>query len=177
MSQSFSVCIGLGSNLGDSLHILQDAWQHLGGQEGISLQALSPPYRTKPVGMESEHWFINAAGLLTTVLAPEALLDQLLATEHEFGRRRNPELQGYQDRTLDLDLLLYGELILSTSRLHIPHPELHNRLFVLEPLAELIPDQFHPQLCCTIKTLRRQLRCREGNFGLEQMCWPGTSGL
>jgi len=168
----FSACIGLGSNLGDSLHILQDAWQSLGEQEGIKLQALSTPYRTKSVGMDSEHWFINAAGLLTTTLSPEALLNQLLTIEHDFGRRRNPEVHGSQDRTLDLDLLLYDDRILETSRLHIPHPEMHTRLFVLAPLAELVPNQLHPQQNCSVEELYQQLLSKCGSYGLEQTSWP-----
>ena len=173
MSEILSTaCIGLGSNLGDSLYTLRDAWQRLGEQKGINLQALSTPYRTKPVGMDSEHWFINAAGLLTTTLSPEALLDQLLTIEYDFGRRRNPEVHGYQDRTLDLDLLLYDDLILETSRLHIPHPEMHTRLFVLAPLAELVPNQLHPQQHCSVEALCQKLLRKCGSYGLEQTSWP-----
>jgi 2-amino-4-hydroxy-6-hydroxymethyldihydropteridine diphosphokinase len=168
-----SACIGLGSNLGDSLYILRGAWQRLGEQEDINLQALSSPYRTKPVGMNSEHWFINAAGLLTTTLSPESLLNQLLAIEHEFGRRRNPEVQGHQDRTLDLDLLLYDDCILETSRLRIPHPEMHARLFVLAPLTELVPNQLHPQLHCSLETLCQQFLRKYGSNGITQTRWPG----
>jgi 2-amino-4-hydroxy-6-hydroxymethyldihydropteridine diphosphokinase len=150
-------CIGLGSNLGDSLQILQDGWQRLGQQKGISLQSLSAPYQSKPVDMESKHWFINAAGVIKTTLAPEALLKRLLSVEKDFGRRRNPDDRGHQDRTLDLDLLLYDDLILKTSLLQIPHPQMHKRLFVLAPLAELTPDLIHPQLRKSIETLRQGL--------------------
>ncbi len=170
--QEIIACIGLGSNLGNSLHTLQNAWQRLGEQDGISLQALSTPYRTEPVGMESEHWFINAAGLLTTTLAPEALLDQLLRVEQEFGRRRDPHNSGYQDRTLDLDLLLYGDLKVKTARLQIPHPEMHKRLFVLVPLATLVPNLIHPRLRSSLDELRLQL-LDENNLSMpEQMHWP-----
>ncbi|MCI5132971.1 MAG: 2-amino-4-hydroxy-6-hydroxymethyldihydropteridine diphosphokinase, partial [Candidatus Electrothrix sp. EH2] len=79
-SQVYSAYIGLGSNLGNSLDLLQEAWQALGQYPDITLQALSSPYRTRPVGMESSHWFINAVGRLRTPLAPEALLDLLLTT-------------------------------------------------------------------------------------------------
>jgi len=167
-----SACIGLGSNLGDSLDTLRVAWQRLGEQEGITLQDLSSPYRTKPGGMDSEHWFINAAGLLTTTLSPEALLNTLLLIEHDFGRRRDPDVHGHQDRTLDLDLLLYDDCILQTSRLHIPHPEMHTRLFVLAPLAELIPNQLHPQQHCSVEALCQQLLSKSGSDDLEQVSWP-----
>lgn len=169
-----AVCLGLGSNLGNSLQILQDAWHHLGLQDGIRLQALSSPYRTEPVGMNSEHWFINAAGLLSTTLSPEALLAQLLRVEHAFGRRRNPEAQGYRDRTLDLDILLYGDLRLQTPRLCIPHPEMHKRLFVLVPLAELVADRIHPELQCSMEELKAR-RTLENRCSLpEQIRWPSA---
>jgi len=169
--QTVACCIGLGSNLGDSLRILQNAWQRLGELDGISMQALSAPYRTEPVGMESEHWFINAAGLLTTTLSPEALLDQLHRIEQEFGRRRNPHNSGYQDRTIDLDLLLYGELKVESPRLQVPHPEMHKRLFVLVPLADLAPNRLHPRLQCSLDELRLQLLDENSASVPEQMCW------
>ncbi len=150
-------CIGLGSNLGDSLQIIQDGWQRLGQQKGINLQALSTPYRSNPVDMESKHWFINAAGVIKTTLSPEALLRRLLSVEKDFGRRRNPNDSGHLDRILDLDLLLYDDLILKTSLLQIPHPQMHKRLFVLAPLAELTPNLIHPQLRQSIETLRQGL--------------------
>ncbi len=172
--QETVACIGLGSNLGDSQQTLQNGWQRLGEQDGISLQALSSPYRTEPVGMESEHWFINAAGLLTTTLAPDALLDQLLRVEQEFGRRRDPHNSGYQDRTLDLDLLLYGDLKVQTARLQIPHPEMHKRLFVLVPLAELIPNRIHPRFQRSMDELRLQLMHENSPLVPEQMVWAPT---
>jgi len=169
--QTVACCIGLGSNLGNSLQTLQDSWHRLGEQEGIRLQCLSAPYRTEPVGMESEHRFINAAGLLTTTLSPEALLDQLLRVEQQFGRRRDPRNSGYQDRTLDLDLLLYGDLKIETSRLHIPHPEMHKRLFVLVPLADLAPNRLHPRFQCSLDELRLQLMHENSPSIPEQMLW------
>ncbi len=130
-------CIGLGSNLGQSRTLLKEAWQSLGQHPEVNLQTLSSPYRTRPVGMESSHWFINAVGRLHTTLPPETLLDLLLETEQKFGRVRYPELEGYQDRTLDLDLLLFADSIIQSERLILPHPAMHERLFVLIPLAEI----------------------------------------
>ncbi|MCF6188780.1 MAG: 2-amino-4-hydroxy-6-hydroxymethyldihydropteridine diphosphokinase [Desulfobulbaceae bacterium] len=172
--QHITCCIGLGSNLGNSLQILQDSWQRLGEQNDINLQALSAPYRTEPVDMESEHWFINAAGLLTTALSPEALLDQLLRVEQEFGRRRDPHNSGYQDRTLDLDVLLYGDLRIGTSRLQIPHPEMHKRLFVLVPLADLAPNRLHPRFQCSLDELKLQLMDEKSPSIPEQMLWTAA---
>ncbi len=164
--------IGLGSNLGDSPAILLQSWDWLGCQPGIRTVALSAPYRSEPVGMISEHWFTNAAGLLTTTLSPERTLEILLATETRFGRRRTPGA-GYQDRTLDLDLLLYGELILTTDRLRLPHPRMHERLFVLVPLAELAPDWRHPVSGMTIGRLTARAAGEQpGGSGLERGTWP-----
>ena len=104
-----TACIGLGSNLGDSRKLLQDAWQELEGEPDITTKVLSSPYRTMPIGMDSPNWFVNAVGLLETTLAAELLLDALLRVEQQFGRIRSDSGE-YQDRTLDLDLLLFDDL-------------------------------------------------------------------
>ncbi|MGR0480454.1 MAG: 2-amino-4-hydroxy-6-hydroxymethyldihydropteridine diphosphokinase [Candidatus Electronema sp. V4] len=167
-------CIGLGSNLGQSRQLLLEAWQVLGAQPGIIPQALSAPCRTKPVGMDSPHWFINAAGLLRTSLAPEALLDVLLAVEKQFGRvRRLDMLGGYRDRTLDLDLLLLDEQVVQTERLILPHPALHKRLFTLAPLAEIAPQLRHPLLKKSIAELLAELLPQTGAGELERISWQG----
>jgi 2-amino-4-hydroxy-6-hydroxymethyldihydropteridine diphosphokinase len=166
--------IGLGSNLGNSRSLLQGAWQALGQHSSINLQALSSPYRTQPVGMESEHWFINAVGQLETSLSPEALLDLLLATEQQFGRMRYPERKGHQDRTLDLDLLLFADKILETTSLTLPHPAMHERLFVLVPLAELNSQLLHPVFKKTVGEFLAVLaeqECLEERKGVEQESW------
>jgi 2-amino-4-hydroxy-6-hydroxymethyldihydropteridine diphosphokinase len=150
-------CIGLGSNLGDSMQILHNGWKRLGRQKGISLQALSAPYRSKPVDMESKHWFINAAGVIKTILPPETLLKRLLFIEQDLGRIRDFDSEEHQDRTLDLDLLLYNDLVLKTPCLQIPHPQMHKRLFVLAPLAEVASDMIHPVRQLSIETLKQGL--------------------
>ncbi|PID76154.1 MAG: 2-amino-4-hydroxy-6-hydroxymethyldihydropteridine diphosphokinase [Deltaproteobacteria bacterium] len=129
--------IGLGSNLGDGRKILRSAWKTLGDAAGVELVALARPYRTAPVGMASEHWFTNSVGCLRTSLAPEELLSLLFRVEADFGRKRDETVPGYHDRSLDLDLLYFGELCLDTPRLVLPHPGITERLFVLVPLAEL----------------------------------------
>lgn len=131
--------IGLGSNLGDGRQTLQLAWRRLGEIEGITIEDLSAPYLSAPVAMDSDNWFTNSVGRLETELQPLELLEALLRVEAGFGRRREAAARGYQDRTLDLDLLYYGDVVLRQERLVLPHPHLGERLFTLKPLAELAP--------------------------------------
>ncbi|MCI5124169.1 MAG: 2-amino-4-hydroxy-6-hydroxymethyldihydropteridine diphosphokinase [Candidatus Electrothrix sp. AR5] len=168
-----STYVGLGSNLGQSRTLLLEAWQSLDLHPEVNLLALSSPYRTRPVGMESNHWFINAVGHLHTTLPPEALLDLLLETEQQFGRVRHPELEGYQDRTLDLDLLLYDGCVMQTDRLVLPHPAMHERLFVLIPLAEIGAQLAHPLLQKTVAELLAEQESRSGREGIERTNWQG----
>ncbi len=140
MKKSTTVYVGLGSNLGDGLQTLRDAWRAIGEIEQISTVTLSHPYLSAPVGMESSNWFTNAIGLLETMLQPDAILDHLMVIESRFGRRRNDDIKGYQDRSLDLDIIYCGEVVIHSQKLVLPHPCLASRLFVLEPLAEIAPN-------------------------------------
>ena len=155
--KSITAYVGMGSNLGDSVTQLFAAWQVLGEKTGVCCQQLSSPYFTSPVGMESEHPFVNAVGCLSVDIEPLALLDHLLAIETEFGRRRAPGVVGYQDRTLDLDLLYYGERQISGDRLTVPHPYIAERLFVLTPMAEISPDWRDPCHDVSIKEMEENL--------------------
>ena len=148
--------IGLGSNLGDGKKILQEAWRALGRVAGIRPERLSGPYMTAPVGMESEHWFTNAVGCLTATLPPRELLQALMAVEAGFGRVREGE--GYQDRCLDLDLLYYGDIVMDSPELILPHPRIGQRLFVLSPFAELEPDFIDPVTGQTIAAMEQRLQ-------------------
>jgi 2-amino-4-hydroxy-6-hydroxymethyldihydropteridine diphosphokinase len=132
--------IGMGSNLGDGKSLLQGAWQALGKVDGIVLDGLSSPYLTAPVDMTSQHWFTNAVGRLQVSLSPVELLQVLLAVEASFGRKRSAKTFGYQDRSLDLDLLACGDVVMDSPELTLPHPRIGDRLFVLAPFAELEPD-------------------------------------
>ena len=142
MEKTQQAFIGLGSNLGDTQANLIDAWQRLGEITGISLVRLSSPYRTEPLGMDTEHWFTNAVGEITTTLSPADLLAAMLAIETALGRDRALT----QDRPVDLDLLYYGDLMLQSPALTVPHPRIAERLFVLAPLADIAPDHVHPIL-------------------------------
>jgi 2-amino-4-hydroxy-6-hydroxymethyldihydropteridine diphosphokinase len=132
--------IGMGSNIGDGKRTLQDAWKFLGDLDDITLLRLSSPYLSAPVDMVSQHWFTNAVGVVATSLGPVELLRTLLEVEAVFGRTRAETGFGYQDRSLDLDLLYFQEVVMDTPELVLPHPHVGKRLFVLEPLAEITPD-------------------------------------
>ena len=135
--------IGLGANLGNCRENLLQAWSKLGMVNGIKLLALSNPYRSAPVGMESENWFINAVGSLETSLEPLELLREMFVVEKRLGRKR--VLDGIpEDRSLDLDLLYWNDRISDDPRVTLPHPEIANRLFVLQPLVEIGPELCHP---------------------------------
>lgn len=140
MIEEVKAIIGLGSNLGNGRAILSAAWEALGNVPGIVLDGLSSPYITAPVGMTSRHWFTNAVGRLRVALPPLELLNALLTVETAFGRTRDSKIFGYQDRSLDLDLLFYGKLVMDTPELTLPHPRIGDRLFVLAPFAELEAD-------------------------------------
>ena len=141
--------IGLGSNLGDGLKNLEQAWRRIGQIKGVSLHAISSPYRTEPLGIDTEKWFTNAVGLLETMISCEQLMAALLEVERGMGRDR---AKG-PDRTVDLDLLFYDDLVYETATIVVPHPEVRNRLFVLAPLAELAPGFVHPVLGKTMRQL------------------------
>lgn len=133
--------IALGSNLGDREEHLHSAIAALGGLG--SLSAISSFYETEPVGGVPQPDFLNAVLGLTTPLQPEELLAAMLRIEQEHGRNRSAS-PPKGPRTLDLDLLSYDALVLQTPSLTLPHPELPERRFVLEPLAEIAPEWRHP---------------------------------
>jgi len=155
--------IGLGSNMGHSEAILEAAWQDILAHPGIFPLAHSSLFHSQPVGMDSPNWFVNAAALVRTWLTPHALLQLLQTIETRHGRRRSPEVDQWQDRTLDLDLLFYDNLVLQTDHLVIPHPRMEQRLFVLAPLAEIAGSHPHPLNGKTIDTLYAELKGHADN--------------
>jgi len=133
--------VGLGANLGDPEGQVRRALLALAGLPGTRLVSASSLYRSAPVGVGAQPDFINAVAEIQTALGARALLEALLAAERRFGRRR--EFPG-APRTLDLDLLLYGDRVIAEPGLVVPHPRMHERAFVLAPLAEIAPDTAIP---------------------------------
>lgn len=129
--------IGLGANLGDPESQVRRAIRALGDLPRTRLLAASSLYRTAPVGVGEQPDFINAVAEIETALGARELLDELITAEARFGRER--PFPG-APRTLDLDLLLYGEQVIAEPGLIVPHPRMHERAFVLLPLAEIAPD-------------------------------------
>lgn len=137
MTAGHRAYVALGSNLGDPEATVRAALTGLAALPDVSLHAASSLYRTAPIGYLNQPDFINAVAALDTHLTPHALLALLLALEIKFGRVRR-EKDG--PRSLDLDLLLYDQQVLTSSELTLPHPRLHLRAFVIEPLCEIAPD-------------------------------------
>ncbi|WP_457629064.1 2-amino-4-hydroxy-6-hydroxymethyldihydropteridine diphosphokinase [Oceanithermus sp.] len=148
------VLIALGSNLGDRAGFLLAGLAHLGELEGFAPGRLSPVYETEPVGPAGQGPYLNAVLEGESAHAPRALLDALLAIERALGRVRDHR---WGPRTLDLDLLDYGGRVLREPGLELPHPRLHERAFVLVPLADLQPDWRHPTLKRSARELLAQL--------------------
>ena len=131
--------VGLGSNLGEREATLREALTRLGELDGVALVAVSSFRETDPVGNVDQPRFVNGAAEIETNLGPRELLDRLLEVERSLGRDRSRE-ERWGPRTVDLDLLLYGDETVGEVGLEIPHPRLAERPFVLEPLLELDPE-------------------------------------
>ena len=150
------VYVAMGSNLGDRDAHLAAALAALRATEGVDVVAVSPLYETDPVGPPPQGAYLNGAIELATTLTPDAVLERLLEIEASQGRTRGPDRN--EPRTLDLDLLLFGDRKLAGPDLEIPHPRLAERPFVLEPLCDLAPDLVHPTLGETVEALARRVR-------------------
>lgn len=149
------VAFGLGSNVGDRRAHLETALAGLRAR--VDVVEVSRFLPTAPVGGPPQGEFLNAAAVVETELSPRELLDLARALEDAAGRRRGVR---WGPRTLDIDLLLYGDEVVSDPDLEIPHPRLHERAFVLEPLAEIAPDWIVPRLDRTVRELREDLHHR-----------------
>ncbi len=130
--------VGLGSNLGERETLVRRAVELLDAEDGVRVLAVSSLHETDPVDYLNQPRFLNGACVVETELSPLELLERLQGVERALGRTR--EGPRFGPRTIDLDLLLYGEESIETPALSVPHPRLHERAFALEPLAELDPD-------------------------------------
>ncbi|MEP9410936.1 MAG: 2-amino-4-hydroxy-6-hydroxymethyldihydropteridine diphosphokinase [Candidatus Brocadia sp.] len=147
------VYVGLGSNVGDRERNLFSAYGHIISTEGIQPLKLSRFYETAPVGGPPQPMFLNAALGITTGLSSHQLLERFRHIENLMGRVRKEK---WGPRTIDIDILLYGDEIVNDDQLKIPHPLMHVRLFVLEPLVEIAPNVVHPVFKKTIFRLYKE---------------------
>jgi 2-amino-4-hydroxy-6-hydroxymethyldihydropteridine diphosphokinase len=138
-----------GSNIGDSAAYLHEASENIASRVG-SIVNQSGIYKTEPWGNKNQQDFLNQVLEVQTSLGPEEVLQQILTIELEMGRNR---IEKWGPRVIDIDLLFYGNLVMQTQRLTIPHPLLHERRFTLMPLAEIAPEFMHPVLNRTMKKL------------------------
>jgi 2-amino-4-hydroxy-6-hydroxymethyldihydropteridine diphosphokinase len=168
--------IGLGSNEGDRVGYVQQAMQLLKDIPRIEVVECSSLYETEPVGEEYTEWFVNAVAAIDTDLSPDELLDVCADVE-----KRLAEFHGHECHTngngrariIDLDILLYGDKVIETAYLHVPHPRMHLRAFALVPMLEIAPDVVHPGSGKTIIELHESLPEPEivflyGTRGVEQ---------
>ena len=155
--------LSLGTNLGNKRENLTRAIELLSLALGKCI-AVSQFIETAPWGFDSENSFLNCVAAFETALAPMQLLDMTESIERELGRTQKSNNGHYRDRIIDIDILLYGDNIIVSDRLTIPHPLMHKRDFVLEPLAEIAPETQHPVLHKSIKQLmeenKEQMLCK-----------------
>lgn len=137
-----TVYIGIGSNLGDPYENCIKAVEAIREHPFCEMEALSPFYRTEPVGVEGQNWFINAVLSINTSLSSTELIEMLLEIEKEMGRTRSGIM--WESRIIDLDVLLIGNEIINDKNLTVPHPRMHTRRFVMAPMADIAPELIHP---------------------------------
>ena len=157
--EKVTACLGLGSNLGDRRAVMRAAVGRIGQHPQMRVdpeRGIASLYETSPVGgPPGQPPFLNSALRITTRLPPSELLAALLTIETSLGRTRGDR---WASRIIDIDLLLFGDVLFDDPRLTIPHPRLHERRFVLEPLSEIAGDVVHPRLRVTMADLTRRLR-------------------
>jgi 2-amino-4-hydroxy-6-hydroxymethyldihydropteridine diphosphokinase len=164
--------LALGSNLGDREATIRSAIKALGVTRGIDVVRASSMHETDPVGPSNQDRYINAAVMVQTSLSPSDLLTASLDIEISHGRRRTEQAR-WTARTLDIDVLLYGDEIIDDAgppRLRVPHPHMAERSFVLDPLVEIASDVIHPILNKSIRSLLDQLRTAE--YQPRPLCSP-----
>ena len=146
--------IGIGSNLGNKHHNCLKAVEMTGQIPGCKLTGRSDWYRTKPVGVNGQDWYVNGVISISTSISAQNLLSRLMGIEADMGRMRR---QQWEPRVIDLDILLFGREIIGEENLKIPHPLMHLRKFVLVPMVQLMRDLIHPSLNVTMAELLGQI--------------------
>ena len=172
---SVVAALGLGSNMGDRAWAIGFALEQLGRSAGVAVEAVGPVIETAPVGPAGQGPYLNSAALVRTTLAPHELLASLLSIERAAGRDRRGE-ERWGPRTLDLDLLLYGNERIDEAGLTVPHPRLHERRFVLEPLAAIASGMVHPVLGASVGELFASLLREAGDDGARASSPRGSAG-
>ena len=150
--------VGLGSNIGDKAGNILRALDILSQSDGIKATKVSSFYETEPIGCEDQDWFVNAVAQVEIIFSPEELLNAFKKVEQIMGRKNTIR---WGPREIDLDLLMYDQLCFESPGLVIPHPRLHERAFVLVPLAKIAPDLFHPIQKKTIAELLAELQSQK----------------
>jgi len=146
--------IGVGSNMGDGAENCLQAFQRMEKLPKTSIAGRSDLYLTQPQGMQNQEWFVNGVALLDTGLPARELLGRLMEVEEAMGRVRE---ERWGPRVMDLDLLLYGNEVIREAGLIVPHPRMHERRFVMVPMAQIAPDLVHPLLGLSMAVLLGQL--------------------
>ena len=151
------VFLGLGTNLGDKKTNLSMAMEEIRKRVG-EITSLSAYYITEPWGFDSQNSFLNAVCKVCTSLSPSEVLSVTQSIERDLGRMKKSINGQYSDRPIDIDILLYDNLVIDTPDLSIPHPLMHKRLFVMEPLTEIDPKLIHPVLHLSMEDILRNLQ-------------------
>jgi 2-amino-4-hydroxy-6-hydroxymethyldihydropteridine diphosphokinase len=165
-----TVYLGLGSNLGNRARNIYAALRRL--RSHVRLEQISSLYETEPVGVADQPWFLNLVCAGVTDLPAEDLLHAVKRIERELGRREGPR---FGPRLIDIDILFYDDLVLTTEQLELPHPRLHERGFVLVPLGELAPNLLHPVLKTSVRELLENAASLESVRRYHLTDWQASS--
>ena len=150
------VYLSIGSNVGNKLMNIKKAVNHI--KKSLKISRISPIYDTEPVGYKKQGWFLNCAVEAETDMGPFKLLSFLKSIEKRLKRKK---MFRYGPRTMDIDIIFYGNKMLKSGKLMIPHPRMHRRLFVLEPLSRISPNFAHPKYKKTIGELKNKLKSKK----------------